>query len=265
MSGADQYDVFISYTREDGEIARRLAAELASHGWLVSWDRTQIKAALATAKVVIVIWSAASVRSHGLKVEADQAFQRDVYIPVKVDDCALPAALSHVQVADLRTWVKSPEHVLPDAMIHALARRLRSTVMGEPTPARVGRPVPRLVANSEEQTALAANRFVRLAGTSISGDQYEIAVQLSQLRARPAGLVIGRVADQCDLAVPHASVSRRHALLRVGGGRLLLSDLGSTNGTMVNSMPATSAGLELTRGAVVRMGDVELTVEGVGR
>lgn len=274
MGGDDQYDIFISYTREDGELAKRLAAELASHGWLVFWDRvllpgatwrTQIQSALNTAKVVLVMWSSRSVDSRWVEIEADHAFQRDSYIPVKVEDCQVPLGLSHVQVADLCAWARSDRQVLPDVLIHALARRLRSTVMGEPTPPRMSRPMPRLVPSGQDDTAIAADRIVRLTGTSVSGDQYEIAVPLSQLRARPAGFVIGRVAGQCDLAVPHASVSRRHALLRIGDGRLLLSDLGSTNGTLVNSMPASSDGIELTRGAVVRMGDVELTVEGVGR
>lgn len=272
MSGAEQYDIFISYAPEDGDIARRLAAELASHGWLVFWNRallpdttwrTQIKAALKTAKVVLVVWSDKSMGSRWVEAEADSAFKRDVYIPARIDDCTLPRGLSHVQVSDLRAWNGSPDHALPEVLIHALARRLRSSVMGEPTYAAVSRPRPRLIAVDDDRaTALAANQLVRLSGSAVGGDHYEVAVYLSQLRAKPAGMVIGRVGSQCDLVVPHASVSRRHALLRVSDGRLLLSDLGSTNGTLVDSRPASSGGIELTRGSVVRMGDVELTVQG---
>lgn len=46
--------------------------------------------------------------------------------------------------------------------------------------------------------------------------------------------VIGRDADACDLALPDdATVSRRHAALSFEGGRWLLRDLGSKNGTFL--------------------------------
>ncbi len=51
------------------------------------------------------------------------------------------------------------------------------------------------------------------------------------LDGRP--LTIGRAAD-ADVAVPDPLVSRRHARLAPRGGRLVLVDLGSTNGTRVN-------------------------------
>jgi FHA domain/Domain of unknown function (DUF1707) len=47
------------------------------------------------------------------------------------------------------------------------------------------------------------------------------------------GLVIGRNPD-CDLVVMDPTVSRRHAELRREGGRWILADLGSSNGTRVN-------------------------------
>jgi hypothetical protein len=274
MSATDKYDIFLSYTPEDGEVAQRLANELASHGWLVFWDRellpgatsrTQIQSTLNAAKVVIVLWSSKSVDSRWVEIEADHAFQRDVYIPVKVDDCHLPLALSDVQVADLRAWSRSPGHVLPEVLIHALARRLRGGG-GSPTQQGRFRPAPRLLpVIDDEATALAADRVIKLTGSVPGGQSFEVAVHLSQLRAKPAGLVIGRVTGQCDLVVAHASVSRRHALLRAGDARLLLSDLGSTNGTLVNSVHAGSVGIQLMRGAIVRMGDVELIVGGIGR
>src|SRR5437867_7916770 len=57
-------------------------------------------------------------------------------------------------------------------------------------------------------------------------------------------LVIGR-AEDCDLRIPHESVSRRHAILS-GRGGWHLEDLGSSNGTF-------SGGIELSRGAPERI------------
>jgi two-component system, cell cycle response regulator len=46
-------------------------------------------------------------------------------------------------------------------------------------------------------------------------------------------LIIGRGSD-CDIVVDLDSVSRRHATIERKGGSILISDLGSTNGTYVN-------------------------------
>jgi hypothetical protein len=59
--------------------------------------------------------------------------------------------------------------------------------------------------------------------------------------------VIGR-SQECDLAVPDMTVSRRHAELRRAAGEWVLADLGSTNGTRVNGWRAGG-------GFVVRPGD----------
>jgi FHA domain/Domain of unknown function (DUF1707) len=56
--------------------------------------------------------------------------------------------------------------------------------------------------------------------------------------AMPAGereVVLGR-SRECDCVVAEPSVSRRHAQLRHQGGRWLLRDLGSRNGTRVNGV-----------------------------
>jgi FHA domain/Domain of unknown function (DUF1707) len=56
--------------------------------------------------------------------------------------------------------------------------------------------------------------------------------------ALPAGdrhVVLGRSRD-CDCVLAEPSVSRRHAELRRTGGRWLLRDLGSRNGTRVNGV-----------------------------
>ncbi len=46
------------------------------------------------------------------------------------------------------------------------------------------------------------------------------------------GVVIGR-SRQCDIVIDDANVSRRHAEVRLQGGAWVLSDLGSTNGTVL--------------------------------
>ncbi|KAG2599293.1 hypothetical protein PVAP13_5KG380142 [Panicum virgatum] len=47
-------------------------------------------------------------------------------------------------------------------------------------------------------------------------------------------LTVGRVADKADIVLPVATVSSTHARLEKKDGRLLVTDLGSTNGTYIN-------------------------------
>jgi hypothetical protein len=77
----------------------------------------------------------------------------------------------------------------------------------------------------------------------------------------PPGMVIGRGAD-ADLRINDPGVSRRHAELRVTGGRgtpvVTVVDLGSTNGTLVNGQRVAET--ELRDGSVVRIGSTDLTL-----
>jgi serine phosphatase RsbU (regulator of sigma subunit) len=63
---------------------------------------------------------------------------------------------------------------------------------------------------------------------------------------------IGRTAP-ADIILEGGTVSRRHCRLEHTGDRILLSDLGSTNGTFVNGEPVTSA-VALLDGAVIAIG-----------
>ena len=57
----------------------------------------------------------------------------------------------------------------------------------------------------------------------------------AMLRLFPGGTKLGRTSDN-NVQLPDASVSRRHALIKVDAdGKARLTDLGSTNGTFVNS------------------------------
>jgi Protein of unknown function (DUF3662)/FHA domain len=77
----------------------------------------------------------------------------------------------------------------------------------------------------------------------------------------PPGLVIGR-GTEADLRINDPGVSRRHAEIRVTAGKDALSvvvvDLGSTNGTLVNGHRVEHAAL--TDGATVRVGSTTLTL-----
>lgn len=53
-------------------------------------------------------------------------------------------------------------------------------------------------------------------------------------------VVIGRT-DQCDITIPGTHLSRRHAELLLQGDKLIVKDLGSSNGTFLNEKNITEA------------------------
>jgi serine phosphatase RsbU (regulator of sigma subunit)/pSer/pThr/pTyr-binding forkhead associated (FHA) protein len=69
---------------------------------------------------------------------------------------------------------------------------------------------------------------------------------------------VGRTPEN-GVALPDGAVSRRHAELRVDGGRLVLRDLGSMNGTFVNGTQLRGDQV-LAAGDEVRFGQVLLSV-----
>nr|BFE60496.1 DUF3662 and FHA domain-containing protein [Dactylosporangium thailandense] len=73
--------------------------------------------------------------------------------------------------------------------------------------------------------------------------------------------VIGR-GRQVDLRVRDEGVSRRHAALRYDGRMVVLTDLGSTNGTRLNDRPVTEP-VAVNPGDVITLGGVTLTVQGM--
>jgi adenylate cyclase len=102
---------------------------------------------------------------------------------------------------------------------------------------------------------------LRFEGPDSAGRKYAFDVALDRLMAQPQGMVIGRSADQSELVVAHATVSRRHARLSLAGEALQVEDLGSTNGTAVNGTALGSGKpVAIHAGNKLRLGDVELLV-----
>lgn len=107
-------DVFISYSSDDRDTARAIAAELEQRGLSVWWDRVippgrqydeVIEEHLAAARCVVVLWSAKAAASKWVKIEAGEALRRDRLVPALIEDkVRIPLEFSRVQAADLSTW-----------------------------------------------------------------------------------------------------------------------------------------------------------------
>ncbi len=89
-----------------------------------------------------------------------------------------------------------------------------------------------------------------------SGQRFELDVQGGVVR-------VGRSLDN-DVVLPSQRVSRYHAHLRYEGGRWLLYDLRSTNGTFVGERRLADGPASLAGNSPVRFGDQRLTFRTAG-
>jgi hypothetical protein len=121
-------NVFISYARRDRDRVVTLASALEAQGLSVWWDpnlvpgrkfRHMIAEQLAAADSVVVVWTSASLESDWVQDEAEEARQRGVLIPVKLEPVQAPAGFRQVQAADLSQWTGSPEHPEFKSLVHA--------------------------------------------------------------------------------------------------------------------------------------------------
>jgi hypothetical protein len=153
----------------------------------VWWDRTippgktfdqVIEAALEVARCVVVVWSSASIASHWVRTEAEEGRQRNVLVPVLIDqEIRIPLAFRLIQAARLVDWQDAGPHLEFDRLIQAL-----TDLIGPPASVRSAAPsvdtltepvrTPQTVANSlgMEFTLIPAGEF--LMGSS-NGDDDE--------------------------------------------------------------------------------------------
>jgi TIR domain len=127
-------DIFISYSRADEIIAERTYQALSAQNWSVWLDRQgiregdpydkQIEVAIASSKVVIVIWSEHSVRSQWVRAEAAYALSKQKLVPVKIDREEPPLQFLHIQAIDLREW----DGTATDPKFQQLIRRLKRRI-----------------------------------------------------------------------------------------------------------------------------------------
>jgi pSer/pThr/pTyr-binding forkhead associated (FHA) protein len=80
---------------------------------------------------------------------------------------------------------------------------------------------------------------------------------IREFTLKPGENTIGR--ENADVLLTHNTVSRKHAKITIAGGRALIEDLGSTNGTLVSGRKLNvGEQIELTDGSEVEFGSVVL-------
>lgn len=121
-----QATVFVSYSREDQQFAKRVITLLEEAGFNVWWDG-QLKPgvtyvetteeALESAEVVVVLWSKVSIASNWVRDEAMSGRERNCLVPVSIDGSIAPLGFRQFQAIDFSGWQgKMSEPVAQDLL-----------------------------------------------------------------------------------------------------------------------------------------------------
>lgn len=136
-------EIFISYAREDKGRVEILAKALQANGWSVWWDPhiptgkrfdQVIEEALTEAKCIIVVWSKHSISSRYVRAEASEGADREVLLPVMIDDVKIPLVFRQIQTARLVDWHGSTQ----DPEFEKLVKDIEVTLDSPATPPKTG-------------------------------------------------------------------------------------------------------------------------------
>jgi hypothetical protein len=132
----------------------------------------------------------------------------------------------------------------------------------DPTrPVQPVRMIPRSTEGAPQPPRIGGTQVIATADAAQLGLAHRTIVLKAGNREREfskSRVIVGRARD-VDFRVDDPNVSRRHAAIFWDEGRIVVQDLDSTNGTMVNGYPVTSTVLKPND--VVVIGDCRISVE----
>ena len=123
--------IFLSYARDDVEMARQLSDSLAQAGHDVWWDRhlhggsrfdREIEEALKNAEVVVVLWSKASLESAWVKDEAAEGRDSGRLVPVSLGSAKPPLGFRQFQTIELGSWNGAGAPGVLEELLEAVGR-----------------------------------------------------------------------------------------------------------------------------------------------
>lgn len=110
---ASETTVFFSYSREDKARALPIILAIRAAGYSVWWDgmleggSTYLETterALESARAVVVLWSAKSIKSHWVRDESTYGREQQKLVPLAIDGVQPPLGFRQIQLIDFEKW-----------------------------------------------------------------------------------------------------------------------------------------------------------------
>ena len=234
--------IFLSYAREDVEMARELAGLLADAGQTVWWDRhvhgganfsKEIERELKDANAVIVLWTPASLGSAWVQDEAAEGRDSGRLVPAILNGVKPPLGFRQLQCIDLSPWQRNGRSEPIDDLLAAVSK-----MAGGEAPAKAGQ-----AATASEPISICVLPFVNLSDDSeqeyfSDGITEDIITDLSKISAlevvarNSAFTFKGKVIDVKEVArtmdvshVVEGSVRKAGSRIRISA-QLIAGDTG---------------------------------------
>ncbi len=166
-------DIFVSYAREDKERVRPIVKELEKQNWSIFWDTkiapgdnwsNYIGHQLAESRCVVVCWSKHSINSKWVKKEAGEGENRDILIPLLLEDVDPPFPFKDIHAADLSRWNNNASHPAFQEFLRAIAAKCPLPLQRSVTPQSSQ---PALAASVVPKTLFSAQQIQRAGVTFI--------------------------------------------------------------------------------------------------
>ncbi len=113
---------------------------------------------------------------------------------------------------------------------------------------------------SEREQLRAGAPDVFIEGVTPQNERIALKIPGASL-VKPSGVTVGRSPSESEFVINHEQVSRRHFRLMLVSGQVMIEDMGSTNGTVVNGVPLSPGARQtLGDGSRMQVGRVTMTV-----
>lgn len=135
-------EIFVSYARNERDRVAPLVSMLEANGYKVWWDRElapgdsfseRINDELMHAKCVVVVWSEASIGSKWVNNEALDGFERNILVPVQLDDVRIPVPFKQTQCARFVNWPAQQD----EGEVRLFLAAIKATLNGDALPDRL--------------------------------------------------------------------------------------------------------------------------------
>ena len=176
------YDIFLSYSHQDKEQARKVFEVLGRQGWSIfmdteipngeRWER-YLKQQLAQAACVLVLWTPAARASGWVMREASIAWERQVLVQGSMDGGTPPGDFSDLQASSLASWDGRVDHPEFLQVVRAVAMKVGT----DAAPGFLRRPEP-YEEITEEHLALSSTSWRLQDERGHGGFPYQIHLRL---------------------------------------------------------------------------------------